>query len=63
MSANAQGTPAAPETSGSVDKANGQAASNTDAPTNGGISLLMVATAAYTSRKMAKMNATKNAVI
>ena len=60
MSANAQGTPAGPGTSGSGVKANGQAASgNTGAPIDGGVSLLIVATAAYTGRKMVKMKANK----
>ena len=63
MSANAQGTPAGPGTSGSGVKANGQAAAQTGAPIDGGVSLLIVATAAYTSRKMVKMKAAKKAVI
>jgi len=63
MSANAQGNPAGPGTSGSGVKANGQAAAQTGAPIDGGVSLLIVATAAYTSRKLAKMKASKKAVI
>ena len=59
MSANAQGTPAGPGTSGSGVKANGQAATGTGAPIDGGVSLLIVATAAYTGRKLAKVKATK----
>ena len=56
VSANAQGTPAGPGTSGSGVKANGQAASSgTGAPIDGGASLLIVATVAYTSRKLSKM--------
>ncbi len=56
VSANAQGTPAGPGTSGSGVKANGQAASSgTGAPIDGGASLLIVATVAYTGRKLAKM--------
>jgi len=63
VSANAQGNPAGPGTSGSGVKANGQPAAQTGAPIDGGVSLLIVATAAYTSRKLAKMKATKKAVI
>ena len=63
VSVNAQGTPAGPGTSGSGVKANGQAAAQTGAPIDGGLSLLIVATAAYTSRKLAKMKANKKAVI
>ena len=63
VSANAQGTPAGPGTSGSGVKANGQAPAQAGAPIDGGVSLLIVATAAYTSRKMAKIKATKKAVI
>ena len=60
MSANAQGTPAGPGTSGSGVKANGQpASSGTGAPIDGGVSLLIVATAAYTGRRLAKVKATK----
>jgi len=55
VSANAQGTPAGPGTSGSGVKANGQAASGTGAPIDGGASLLIVATVAYTGRKLSKM--------
>jgi len=51
------------EPSGSGVKANGQPAAQTGAPIDGGVSLLIVATAAYTSRKLAKMKATKKAVI
>ena len=63
VSANAQGNPAGPGTSGSGIKANGQAPAQAGAPIDGGVSLLIVATAAYTSRKMAKIKATKKAVI
>ena len=64
VSANAQGNPAGPGTSGSGIKANGQApVAPAGAPIDGGVSLLIVATAAYTSRKLAKMKASKKAVI
>ena len=62
VSANAQGNPAGPGTSGSGVKANGQPVGNTGAPIDGGASLLIVATAAYTGRKLAKMKETKKAV-
>jgi len=59
LTANAQGNPAGPGTSGSGVKANGQPAAQTGAPIDGGVSLLIIATAAYTSRKLAKMKAIK----
>ena len=60
LSANAQGNPSGPGTSGSGVKANGQAAGGgAGAPIDGGASLLIVATAAYTSRKLAKMKEAK----
>ena len=60
VSANAQGNPAGPGTSGSGVKANGQpASSGTGAPIDGGASLLIMATAAYTGRKLSKLKAIK----
>lgn len=62
LSANAQGNPAGPGTSGSGVKANGQAAGGgAGAPIDGGASLLIVATVAYTSRKLAKLKEAKKA--
>ncbi len=60
MSANAQGNPAGPGTSGSGIKANGQAPGGAaGAPIDGGASILIAATAAYTGRKLAKMKERK----
>lgn len=60
VSANAQGNPAGPGTSGSGVKANGQAAGagGAGAPIDGGASILIIATAAYTGRKLSKMKRT-----
>jgi len=62
VSANAQGNPAGPGTSGSGIKTNGQAPSTTGgsgAPIDGGASILIVVTAAYTGRKLARMKQKK----
>ena len=62
VTANAQGNPAGPGTSGSGVKANGQPPASGGAPIDGGASILIVATAAYTGKKLAKMKEAKKKI-
>ena len=59
MSVMAQGNPAGPGYDGSGIKANGQSPTSSSggagAPIDGGASILIAATVAYTGRKLAKM--------